>query len=208
MQRIDTHPMSLVDLLRHGTPVGGRRYRGSLDDPLSDEGWEQMWRAVGEETPWDVVVSSPLRRCAEFAEALATRRGLPLEIEEGLREISFGDWEGRHVRDILAVAPQEVEAYWRDPASNTPPGGGPLAAFRERLVAAWNAAVARHTGRHILIVGHGGVIRTLICELLGMPLALVLRVEVPNAGITRFRLQENVNGDPAPSMVFHGRLRP
>lgn len=205
MQRIDSQSMTLVDLMRHGLPVGGCRYRGHLDDPLSEEGWRQMWDCVGDDTPWDVVISSPLRRCAEFASALAARRDLPVEIEEGFREISFGDWEGRHVRDILAESPEQVEAYWQDPVSATPPGGEPLAAFLERLLATWRSVTARHTGRHLLIVGHGGLIRTLVTHQLGMPLSSVLRLEVPNAGITRLRLQKDISGDPAPSLVFHAR---
>lgn len=207
MQRIDSHPMTLVDFIRHGMPVGGRRYRGHLDDPLSDEGWRQMWDAVGEHCPWDVIVTSPLTRCAGFARALGERHGCPVEVEDGLKEISFGDWEGRHVRDILAETPEQVEGYWRDPVAHTPPGAESLSAFRDRTVAAWRAVVARHTGRHILIVGHGGLIRTLLTDVLGMPLEAVLRLEVPNAGLTRLRLQEDVNGDPAPSLVFHARRR-
>jgi len=207
MQRIDSHPMTLVDLIRHGMPVGGRRYRGHIDDPLSEEGWQQMWDAVGDHCPWDVIVTSPLRRCAEFAAALAERHDRPVEVETGLKEISFGAWEGRHVRDILAQTPDQVENYWRDPVGHTPPGAESLDEFRDRAVAAWRDVVARHAGHHILIVGHGGLMRTLLTQVLGMPLGSVLRLEVPNAGITRLRLQEDVNGDPAPSLVFHARTR-
>ncbi|MEW6253578.1 MAG: histidine phosphatase family protein, partial [Planctomycetota bacterium] len=62
---------TLIDLMRHGEPVGGRRYRGQVDDPLSEKGWAQMRAAVGEAAPWHHVVSSPLLRCREFAETLA-----------------------------------------------------------------------------------------------------------------------------------------
>jgi len=207
MQRIDQHPMTLVDLMRHGTPVGGQRYRGHLDDPLSEEGWAQMRAAVGDACPWEAIVSSPLQRCAAFARELAERHGRPLELEEGLREISFGDWEGRHVRDILAAAPDEVSRYWQDPVRHTPPGGEPLEAFRERAVTAWERVVRRHTGSHVLIVGHGGLIRTLLTHILEMPLTATLRLEMPNAGLTRIRVQDDVNGRPAPSLVFHARRR-
>ena len=208
MQRIDHPEMTLVDLLRHGVPVGGQRYRGHLDDPLSEEGWAQMWAAVGEACPWEVIVTSPLTRCAAFAQALGERHGRPVEVEEGLREISFGDWEGRHVREILAETPEEVQRYWLDPVRHTPPGAEPLADFRERVVEAWGRVIRRHGGRHVLIVGHGGLIRALLTHALQMPLAAVLRLEVPNAGMTRLRVQADVNGDPAPSLVFHARTRP
>jgi alpha-ribazole phosphatase/probable phosphoglycerate mutase len=66
-----TDAVTTVDLLRHGEPAGGPRFRGTTDDPLSELGWQQMRATVGTQLPWEVVVSSPLRRCAAFAEWLA-----------------------------------------------------------------------------------------------------------------------------------------
>ena len=52
-----------IDIIRHGEPEGGRRYRGhSIDDPLSKTGWQQMWNAIPENPPWDHIISSPLLR--------------------------------------------------------------------------------------------------------------------------------------------------
>ncbi len=74
--------MSTIDLLRHGEPVGGVRYRGDgVDDPLSERGWAQMWAAVGEFTDWTHVISSPLLRCCRFADAVAERYHLPLVVD-------------------------------------------------------------------------------------------------------------------------------
>lgn len=207
MQRIDSHPMTFIDMIRHGMPVGGKRYRGHIDDPLSDEGWQQMWQAVGEQCPWQAIVTSPLSRCADFADALGDRHGIPVEREPGITEISFGDWEGRDIHEILAEDPGQVERYWQDPVANTPPGGESLANFRDRCVASWQAIGERYRGGHVLVVAHGGLIRTLMTHVLEMPLSAVLRLEVPNAGITRVRLQDDINGDPAPSLVFHARER-
>lgn len=103
MHALDTQPTTLIHLLRHGTPEGGTRYRGHLDDPLSAEGWEQMRAALGEARPWQRLVSSPLCRCADFARALAARDGLPLTIDQGFKEISFGSWEGRRVAGVLRL---------------------------------------------------------------------------------------------------------
>lgn len=203
MHPIETDPATLVDLLRHGEPVGGKRYRGSLDDPLSENGWRQMWAAVGEDNRWDALVTSPLRRCAEFAEALANRHTLPLETEPGLREIGFGEWEGRPVTDILSEAPEQIERYWADPVNNTPPRGEPLTAFHDRVVAAWEGLLERHHGCRVLVVAHGGVMRMLLTHALAMPLSAVLRWEVPNARLSRIRVQPDINGRPFPSLVFH-----
>ena len=58
---------TVVDLLRHGEPDGGQKFRGSVDDPLNVRGWEQMRTAVGNYREWEVIISSPLIRCAAFA---------------------------------------------------------------------------------------------------------------------------------------------
>ena len=67
-----------IDLLRHGQPDGGDRFRGVRDDPLSETGWQQMRTSVNEMASWDVVVTSPLRRCADFAAELCERHGITL----------------------------------------------------------------------------------------------------------------------------------
>ncbi|MGH8566487.1 MAG: histidine phosphatase family protein, partial [Gammaproteobacteria bacterium] len=81
---------TVVGLLRHGEAEGGPRYRGSTDDPLTANGWMQMWMAVGTEFHWDRIVTSPLARCLDFARELSRRRSLPLEVNDDLRELHFG----------------------------------------------------------------------------------------------------------------------
>jgi alpha-ribazole phosphatase len=66
----------LVHLLRHGETDGGTRYWGRTDVALSSKGWQQMRTAVAGRA-WDLIISSPLRRCAAFAEALAEKIGVP-----------------------------------------------------------------------------------------------------------------------------------
>ena len=61
---------TVIDLLRHGESIGGRRYRGQQDDALSELGWEQMWQSVGGHDAWQQIVTSPLQRCHTFATAL------------------------------------------------------------------------------------------------------------------------------------------
>lgn len=193
-----------IDLLRHGEPAGGSRYRGSLDDPLSPRGWRQLREACGEAAPWDGIVSSPLTRCRAFGAELAERHGLPLRIEPRLREIGFGDWEGRAVDEILRQDAERLSRYWSDPVANPPPGGEPLPECFERVGAALADLLAEAEGRHLLVVGHGGIIRMALARVLAMPLAAVLRLEVPHACLSRLRVQRDVNEVLAPSLVFHG----
>lgn len=197
---------TLIDLIRHGEPVGGRRYRGQLDDPLSEKGWRQMRDAVGDHHPWQAIVSSPLRRCAAFAEELAARHGLPLQLEARLMEIGFGAWEGKTAAELLVDDPERLARFWRDPLHHTPPGAETLLAFRERIIDGWNDLLARYAGQHVLVVGHAGMMRMIIREVLDMPLDRLFRLQVGNAAITRIRI-DGGGADALPQLVFHdGRL--
>ena len=191
-----------VDLMRHGTPVGGSKYRGQIDDPLSDEGWAQMRAAVADHCPWDVIISSPLLRCVEFARELAQRHALALEVDERLKEIGFGEWEGRTAKELMQAEPDLLMRFWSDPLNNTPPGAETLAAFRDRVIAAWDQLLARHGGKHLLVVGHAGMVRMIVRHVLEMPLANLFRIQVPNAGVTRIRVDDE-GGRVLPRLLFH-----
>ena len=201
-----TSVITTLDLLRHGEPVGGSRYRGQIDDPLSDKGWMQMRAAVGDAHPWNHIVSSPLSRCRDFARELATRHTLSFDLEPRLMELSFGAWEGRTAVELMRTDADILARFWRDPLHNTPPGGETLPAFQERVLDAWNDLLAQHQGQHLLLVCHAGVIRLLLSHALGMPLGHMFRIQVPNAGLSRLRIDHHPEG-PLPQLIFHaGRL--
>jgi len=178
----------LIDLIRHGEPVGGRRYRGQLDDPLSDRGWKQMWEAVADHSPWDVIISSPLKRCADFAQELSQRHTLPLEEDERLMEIGFGEWEGRTADEIMEKDSQILWRFYQDPVHHRPPGAEHLTDFQTRITTVWNDLLQHHVDRHLLIVAHAGVIRMIFVHVLGMPVERMFSIQVPNAGISRIRI--------------------
>src|SRR5690606_33998812 len=90
-----------LDLLRHGETTHGGGFRGSLDDALTGQGWAQMRAATAGKGPWDLLVSSPLARCAAFAAELGAQRQLPVVLEADLRELHFGDWEGRSAAELM-----------------------------------------------------------------------------------------------------------
>jgi alpha-ribazole phosphatase/probable phosphoglycerate mutase len=192
-----------VDFIRHGEPVGGSRYRGQTDDPLSEKGWRQMRAAVADCCPWDMLVSSPLIRCRAFAEELAARHGRPLDIEPRFREIGFGAWEGRTATELMAGDPDILRRFWSDPEQHTPPGGEPLAQFRDRIVAAWDDLLGRHAGRHVLVIGHAGTVRMVLRHVLDMPLGATFRIQVGNAAVTRIRVDSEA-GRSFPRLLFHG----
>ncbi|MEG3641016.1 histidine phosphatase family protein [Magnetococcus sp. PR-3] len=192
-----------IDLIRHGEPQGGDRYRGRLDDPLSETGWTQMRAAVGPDEPWDQIITSPLKRCLYFAEALAEQRELPLAIELGLQELSFGSWEGRTAKEILSSPDgPALTAFWRDPWSNPPPDGESLANFEKRVTTTLLRLIKAHKGQHLLIVGHGGILRLVTAWALGMPMNNLSRLVTPYACRIRIAMDQ-VDGQPLPRLIHH-----
>lgn len=196
-----------IDLLRHGEPLGGRRYRGQTDDPLSDRGWQQMWQAVDPPAGWQRIVSSPLLRCAAFGEALGARLSVPVQLEPRFMEIAFGTWEGRLPAEICAEDALRLFRFRRDPVAEAPPGAEPLAQFHARCVAAWQELLGQADCEHLLIVAHAGVIRMLLCEVLGLAPSQAYRLDVGNAGLSRVRMEQH-GGDWLPVLQFHNRLPP
>ncbi len=190
---------TLVDLLRHGEPAGGKRYRGQIDDPLSELGWQQMWAAVGTNPPWQQIVTSPLSRCRAFAEALAARHALPLHIDARLMEIGFGVWEGRTAEQLRAEDPQQLARFYHDPIQARPAGAEPLADFRARVAEGFAALTERCAGQHVLVVCHAGVMRALVTQVLNAPPEAMYRIDVAYAAITRLRL----DGERPPQLVSH-----
>jgi alpha-ribazole phosphatase len=197
---------SVIDLIRHGEPVGGIRFRGQTDDPLSAKGWRQMENAVGEYRDWDLIVSSPLLRCREFADKTSKRLRIPLEIEPDYREIGFGAWEGQTAKDIMLNNPGVLKNFYRDPTRHAPEGGEPLFEFQTRVTAAWDKMVVRHPGKHILLVCHGGTIRIILSNLLYIPLPHLFRLTVNNAGITRIQHFSDETERFAQLIFHHGCL--
>lgn len=194
--------MTTLDLMRHGEPVGGRRYRGQVDDPLSEKGWAQMHAAVGDTVPWTRIVSSPLLRCRAFAETLADHHGLPLALDDRLKEVGFGVWEGKSAAEIEQDAPGTLTRFKADPINARPAGAEPLADFHARVAVGLEALLAQHAGQHVLLVGHAGVTRMALAWALHIPLEHAYRIEVTPASLTRLHCE----GGRA-SLIFHGSPR-
>lgn len=193
-----------VDLLRHGEPQGGRRFRGQSDDPLSDLGWRQMWEALGDAAPWQHIVTSPLQRCSAFARELAQQRGLSCSIEPGFKEIRFGVWEGFTSEEIQQRDAEHYRRYREDPEAFMPAGAESMAEFVARVAQAWQSLLDAQRGRHVLLVCHAGVIRAVLGRLLGMTPRNLFRIQIDYASLSRIRV---VDGQP-PSLVFHGGKLP
>lgn len=173
-----------IDLLRHGETDITDSFCGSTDSVLSQTGWVQMWSRVRQtRMPWRVIVTSPLQRCADFAHVLAAHCAIPVVLDERLKEIDFGLWEGVKVAELMNAHAQALAAFWADPVKFTPPQGEDVSAFQQRVLSVWADIVSRYRGKPILLITHGGVMRIVQCHIQRYPLQRLLEFEVPHAAL-------------------------
>jgi broad specificity phosphatase PhoE len=123
----------MISFVRHGETAHNRegRLQGRTDVDLSARGLEQVAR-LGARFPAGslaAVLTSPLRRARQTAEAIAAVCGAPVEVDERLIELDYGDWDGRALADV----PPEAWSAWRADPSFSPPGGESLVAVTERI---------------------------------------------------------------------------
>jgi len=187
-----------IDLLRHGEPIGGRRYRGQIDDPLSKKGWTEMHTVVDGHNNWDAIIHSPLSRCAEFATELSATLGIPRSDDDRLKEIGFGAWEGLTGDEIRAKDENAMRRFYQDPVNNQPDGAERLRAFYLRVSAAWEDIIATTQQERLLLVVHAGVIRAIVVHVLKAPLLSMYRMQIPSAGMVSIRFSE----ERPPSLLF------
>ena len=157
-----------VVLVRHGETTANheQRWYGALDAPLTARGERQV-RATGERfrttqtsAPVDLLYVSPLPRARTTAAAIAAAIGMEPIIDDGLREFSIGDWEGRTFRDLIDT--ENLWGRWAEDPTFTPPNGESPASFGKRAVAAVERLAAQHPGERIVLVTHGGIISALL----------------------------------------------
>ena len=177
---------TIIDLIRHGEPVGGSMYRGhSIDNPLSDKGWHQMRQAIGENNQWQQIVSSPMLRCREFAKELANKYNLPIQIEDNFKEVGFGDWEGLSRQQVQQKNLTEYNNFYRNPVKYRPNNSEQLDNFINRVVTGYKNTSLQFNQQRVLIVAHAGVIRAILAHIVGAPDWGLYNFRIANAGISR-----------------------
>jgi alpha-ribazole phosphatase len=169
-----------IYLLRHGainSPGQGRRYIGWQNLALSDVGRTQAhaWADYFSSMSLDGIYCSDLTRCLETARIIAARCSLEPQALPELREISLGEWEGRRFDAVRAADPHEFQRRGEQIAEHRPPGGESFNDLQHRV---WPVFTKLASGapQAILLVTHAGVIRVLLCRLLGMPLKNLFRI--------------------------------
>src|SRR5579872_1203959 len=130
-----------------------KRYAGRTDAPLTDIGVQQADAAAKRlaTAGLGVIVTSPLQRTVQTAQAVAAVTGVPVVTDDGFRETDFGAWEGLTFAEVRERWPSEMTAWLADP-SVAPPGGESFAQVSERVTAAWHRVLAERADRTVLIV--------------------------------------------------------
>lgn len=182
-----------IDFLRHGELANlTTAYIGQTDVPVSDAGYQAMQRLCINRD-YDLIISSPLSRCRLFAENLAVEQTIPMQVDNNLGEIDFGEFEGKTATELLTEQPQAIDNWWQDMIHHHLPKGEKLIDFYQRVVDAFTQQVkALNESQHrLLIVTHGGVIRCLVCYLLDIPLNRLFDFEVGRGTLSQFSVNKN-----------------
>jgi probable phosphoglycerate mutase len=178
-------------LLRHGETVltPEKRFSGSggSDPVLSAVGRRQaeaVAAALAERGTIQEIVSSPLRRCRETADAVAARLGLGVTLEEGLRETDFGAWEGLTYAEVRERYPDDLDAWLASPKATPTGGGESFATVARRVAATRDKLLARSQGRTVLVVTHVTPVKTLVRLALSAPPESLFRMELSAASLS------------------------
>jgi broad specificity phosphatase PhoE len=187
--------MTNIFLVRHGEVAGNAgdklAFVGWGDLPLTENG-ERQSRAVADYLSGEkiaAVYSSDLQRALITARRIAQKQGLDVRVDRDLREVNYGAWEGLGESELLENWRDQYEARQNDPWNVAPTGGESYAQMWQRFFPKWQQLVKAHEGESAVLVGHNGLIRMLVCHLLGAPFGNFKRVHVSNCGVSRFEIE-------------------
>lgn len=187
-------PVRLL-LARHGRTEWHRdnRYVSRTDIGIDETGREQaqtLAHRAREESP-SLILSSPLERALLTAGPAAEACGVELETDDRLRELDFGDWEGKTFDEIRSEDPERAERFLLS-AEHGFPGGEPLEEGAARILAVFKDLRRSHAGETVLVVAHNTLLRLGLCAMLGVPLGDYRRrfPRVVNAATTEVRFGE------------------
>ncbi len=189
-----TDPVRLL-LARHGQTPWHRdnRYVSRTDIGLTETGRGQAATLArrAEHEGVDLVISSPLGRALETAGPAAVACGLDPKTDERLRELDFGEWEGRTLAEIRDEDP-EAALRFEESAENGFPGGESLARGADRALEVFADLYRSSAGRTVLVVAHNTLLRLALCRVLGAPLGQYRRLmpRVVNGAVSEVRFGE------------------
>ena len=195
-----------IYLVRHGKtqlPDDERRYIGHFDAPLDEVGIEQA-RCLKQRLEGAHITAaycSDLARSRRTADIIVNDKDIPIVARQDLREIHLGEWEGCTFADIEQRFPDDFRKRGADIVHYRVPGGESFDDCNERVLAAFHDILATKTG-NILIVGHAGVNRIIVCFVMGMPLQDLFKIRQEYGCMNV--IQESIEGLQIVIMVNDG----
>jgi len=194
----------MLYLLRHADcrQDAVKRYIGQIDLPLNKTGIEQALCLAREmkDIPFQWIYCSDLKRSYETAKIISGgRHDLICQIK-AMREINLGQWEGLSMEEVARRFPEEYRARGNDPGNFRPPGGESFNDLTVRVIPQYMKLMKASHG-NVLIVGHAGVNRVILCHILGMPLSHLFRLEQDYGGMNV------IAGDVAGMKLFRMNAR-
>ncbi|MEH2022887.1 histidine phosphatase family protein [Nostoc sp.] len=191
-------------LVRHGETDWNRqtRFQGQIDVPLNDNGRQQSQKAGKflQEVAIDFACSSTMLRPKETAEIILKQHpNVKLELQDGLREISHGLWEGKLETEIEQEFPGELQRWRMIPTQVQMPEGENLQQVWERSVAAWQSivqAASNNQFKTVLVVAHDATNKTLLCHILGLSLENFWSFRQGNGAVSVIDYPSGIDGLP------------
>lgn len=182
--------MKTIYLVRHGETLANRQgiLQGWTNNPLDATGRKQASALVtrAARVPLDALYTSDLIRTRETAAPLAAARGMEAKALPGLREISFGKWDGHHLREIQEKDPDTLRDIFLKPGQVDMEAEEDLAASQKRGWETFQDLVDQMEPEGtILCVSHGGLIRLLVCQILGFPIDNMWRMSLANTAFVQ-----------------------
>lgn len=189
------HPGCRVYLMRHGETANAHQIcmNGHFDVALSDTGMEQSRQLAQalQNQPLRAVYSSDLQRTYQGARLIAEPHGLEPVTYPELRELSFGEWEGKSIEELSELFPGEMNKRLKQTELFRADGGETFQELHDRVIPKFMEITSRHPNDAIALVCHGGINRTIIAHLLGIPIANLFRTSQHFAAVNIIQFYED-----------------
>ena len=199
-----------IYLIRHGETANAGEvcFNGHFDVDLSDKGVKQslLLAKALKDRPIQAVYSSDLKRTQIGAKFIADRHNLKHVPCKELRELAFGDWEGLSISEVNRRYPDKLKERLENIELFRVEGGESFFQLKDRVITKFGHILAEHPSDSIVILCHGGVIRTILAYILGISIKNLFRINQPYASVNIIQYYEG--GDPVVDLMggSHGNI--
>lgn len=178
-----------IYFLRHGETVASKTggFCGTSDVELTAEGgiMAKDFAVAYQSVPWKAIFCSPMRRTIATAKPLCELVGMEMQLRDGLKEIDFGEWEGKTPAEVNREYHDDYVRWQSEPGWNAPPGGERAIDIARRSSEVIAEIEATYPDGNVLLVAHKATIRIMLCSLLGIDVGRYRdRIHMPVAAVS------------------------